>query len=238
VDFEEIKSLLKQEKADVQHSQRKVTLSLKDVLAEGLELWSRKVIQYTLAAGVVLAIGFIIMFGLKEIQVFADFPTIVSYIVSIVIVTLFSMFFYYVLISRRNQEPDIKDIAMTAKKSFLRLFIFSMIYSLYTLPFELGLQAGLISLAVITVLTCFLIFVPFLIQDGDLTLKDAIRVSVDRTRTMGADNFGIVIALVAINLAVAIVPAIFSPNLFVFGLFVSIPITAAALVNIYDQVFA
>jgi hypothetical protein len=237
-DFEEIKSLLKQEKADVQRSQHKVRLSLKNIMGEGIDLWARKVIQYTIGAGLILAIGFGVMNALKKIQILADFPTAVSYLVSVVVVTLFCIFFQYVLVSRRNQEPDVVEILKSAKKSFLKLFVFSAIFSLYTLPFELGMNAGLISLAVITFISCFLIFVPFLVQDENLSLKDAVRVSLDRTRTMGADNFGIVITLVAINLAVAIVPAIISPNLFVFGLFISLPLTVAALVHVYDQVFA
>ena len=77
-DFEEIKSLLKQEKADIQHSQRKVTLSLKDVLAEGVELWSRKVIQYTFGAGLVLAIGFGVMIGSYFIVILTIFSFITS----------------------------------------------------------------------------------------------------------------------------------------------------------------
>lgn len=238
IDFDEIKSLLKQQKVEIQNSKVKVRLSLKEVLAEGLDLWSRKVIEYTFGAGLVLVVGFGIMFALKKFQALADYPTLISYIVSVVVVTLFSIFFYYVLISRRNQEPDLKDIMNTGKKSLGRLFAFGLIFSLYTLPFELGLYAGLISLAVTSVFACYLVFVPFLIQDGDLTLKDAIRVSVDRTKTIGADSFGIIFALVAINLAFALIPGFFSPNLFLFGLLVSIPITTAALVNIYDQVFA
>ncbi len=240
VDFEELKPILKQgsEVGVANRMPSASKFSLKDILSEGVDLWARRVVSYTIGAGSILAIGFAVSFTLKQVQILADFPVVINYVVSVLITSLFCLFFNFVLITKRAQEIDYKDIANAAKESLPRILIFSALFSIYTLLFGINIKAGILGLGIVLMVSTFLIFVPFLIQDAGMGLRDAARVSIDRVKTIGSEGFGVILALVAINLAVAVVPAMISKNLFVFGLFISIPLTTAAIAHVYDRVFA
>jgi uncharacterized membrane protein len=91
---------------------------------------------------------------------------------------------------------------------------------------------GMLFVATLTV------FVPFLILDNDLSLGQALKHSIKRVLSSGVDNFGSVLALVGINIIAAILPSLFAPSLYFFGLFISLPITVAAFAYMYDSMFA
>lgn len=207
-----------------------VSMTLKACFHEGMELWIRHIMDYTLVAGLIMAIGL----GLKSLM---GNTTTASYIGTVVIMTLFFEFCYYVLETKRSQRAEMRDLMGIVKRTFLPFFGFSLVVSTFVLAYGLGMQAGFIATLVAVVLLTFLAFTPFIATDSGMGVIRAATLSFQRVKSIGGDNFGVVLAIISINLFAAILPGLLQPALLGVGLFISLPVTISALAYIYDQIF-
>lgn len=217
---------------------KRPSLGLMGSFSEGGNLWLKYVLSFTILSGAILTIAFSLSKGLGKIDQIAQYPTIGYYIVSVITAFLYTIFFNYILLAKRNQASQMGVFFKTLGSKISSLLLLSAIFSVYTLGYGLNEVIGLAVLVVVLILTTFYIFTPFLIFERDMSFGQAARTSIKKVTKAGADNFGVILTLVAVNLIVAIVPAFFAKDLFVFGLFISLPITVSALAFIYDEIFA
>ncbi|PIR33896.1 MAG: hypothetical protein COV36_01880 [Alphaproteobacteria bacterium CG11_big_fil_rev_8_21_14_0_20_44_7] len=238
--FPEIATLLEEQVGINKASQMKEkrVLRLRKVLADGVDLWVRNVIGFTVGFATILIVAFALNGGLKKIQIFADYPSIGNYIISLLATTLYLLFFGYILNAKRSKAFSFEQTFIEVKKGLIPLGILSAIFSLYTIAFGVNQLVGLVSVVVLLFVVTMFSFVPFLIVDTSLGLGGAAKQSLKKVMGMGADNFGVILALIAINLVVALAPAFIDKNFFIFGLFLSMPITVSSLAYIYDELFA
>lgn len=208
------------------------------LLADGVELWTRRVIEYTLFMGVIIVAGFFCSLSLKKIQLIADYPFISNYVVGVICTTLLGLFFYYVLVTKRSQDPDKQEIKAVMKISLPTLLLFAAILSLSTLVFGINPIISISIIAIMLFAISFLIFVPFLVVDHRMNLRRAVLVSLESFRAMKGSTMAIIFILVGINIAAAVLPGFLANDLVLLGLMVSMPITVASLAYIYDQALA
>lgn len=202
---------------------------------EGVDLWARHVVSFVVISGLILSITFGLSVGLKKITFLAEYPSIGNFIVSFFATYLYILFFNYILYAKRSQAMNVSNIINMLKNNFGKVAIISAIFSLYAVAFGIDEKIGIVAIVIVTFLAALCAFVPFLIFDAELSLKDAVKGSMARSFKNGTDVFGVVLTLVAINLIVSLLPAFYSPQLLFFGLFISIPITTASLAYIYDE---
>ena len=217
---------------------RDLKISFKNMLVEGVDLWTRKIINYTIFLGVIFVLGFGFSQGLKQIQVIADYSFIADYLTGVVCYTLLGLFFYYVLQSKRSQEGDFKDFQAVIMPSLLPLLAFAAIISLLNIIYTFSPASFIIATLISTIVFTIVAFVPFLITDLKMSLSRAVSTSLKQYRIVDKSCILTVFILIAMNTVTALVLAMISPNFMVIGLIITVPITVAALSYIYDQVFA
>lgn len=213
-------------------------LDLKKVLKDGIDLWSRNVVGFTIVSGLILSLAFALKAGFEG-AIGENGPQFVGYYITSTIVSfLYILFFNYILYAKRSQAPDVKEFLESAKTRLGAILGMAALFSLYNLGYALGSFFGLIALVGMIIMVAVFAFAPFLVLDKSNGLAQAFKNSSARTFGSGSDNFGVIFALVALNLVAAIIPAFLAKELFVFLLFISIPITVSALAYIYDELFA
>lgn len=210
-------------------------ISLSAAFHEGLELWVRRVVEYTIFAAIIMGIAYVINATMRGFL--AVHPIIPVYFGTLVLMTLFFEFCYYVLETKRSQRVHAKEFMAVAKRTFFPFLLFSAVLSLFVLGFGISMSVGLVTTTIALVALTFLIFAPFIATDSGMGIFRAAKISAQRVRTMGADNFGVVLAIVSFNIFAAVLPALIGPELLGLGLFISLPVTISALSYIYDQIF-
>ncbi len=235
VEFNELKDVFISETRQIN---RDVNIKPSNVLNDGIELWTRRVVEYTLLLGVIVVIGFLLLSGLKKIALIADYSYIADYIVSTVTVTLLGMFFYFVLLTKRSQDPGLSDIKDMVKGGVPRLLVFSAIMAISVVVFGINQIAGVLTIVVMLFVSSFLVFVPFLIMDHKMPLFRSIKLSLESFKVMTASNLGMVFIMVGINIFAAVLPAFLGSDLLMLALILTLPITVSVLAYIYDQVLA
>lgn len=218
--------------------QKEGSIKLSRVIADGFDLWMRRVLEYTLLMGAIIVIGIFSLIGFKKIQLLADYSFLAEYLSGVITITLIGLFFYYVLITKRNQEPEFSEIGGIAKGAFPTLLIFAALMSLSLIIYSINLFFSIVVVALMLLVVSFLIFVPFLVVDHKMGLGRAIFVSLESFRSMSLSNMAIVFLLVTINIIAALLPVVLASNLGFLALLISLPITVSALAYIYDQVLA
>lgn len=213
----------------------KTRMTLKASFHEGLELWIRRILDYTIIAAVIIALGLGAESMLKT--VFTNGNMIPSYIAAVVIMTLFFEFCYYVLETKRSQKADLGELLLVLKRTILPFFVLSLVLSLFVLVFGISAPIGFLASFGATVVLTFLIFTPFIATDSKISVLTAAKLSIRRVKSLGGDNFGVLLAIISINLFAAIVPILLGQHLLGIGLFISLPVTISALAYIYDQIF-
>jgi len=209
-------------------------ITLKACVLEGVELWSRRIIDYTLLAGLVLAAAFGVRMLASKAMPDSILP---AYLGGVLAIFLFSLFFCYVLETKRSQSIDIKEFLQVVKRNALGFAGLSLFLGLFILPYGIGMTAGLLFNFVFVFIITLLVFTPFLAKDAGVGVLESARLSAKRVIKVGGDNFGVIFAVVALNLFVAILPGLIMPELLGIGLFLSLPVTISALAYIYDQIF-
>lgn len=243
-EIEEINTLLEEHGAGGKHISatksvgKRPNLSLKKSFTEGLNLWLKFVINFTVISGIILAVSFSLSKGLDKISLIAEYPTIGNYFTAFITTFLYIIFFNYILLAKRNQSTQIGSFFKIIGSRISSIALLAALFSVYTLAYGVNELIGLIVLIAILLVSTFYIFSPFLIFDRQMRSGKAMATSIKGVKNFGIDNFGVILALIAINLVVAILPAFIAKELFVFGLFISIPITVSALSFIYDEAFA
>jgi hypothetical protein len=215
--------------------QENINMTLKAAILEGMELWMRRVLDYTLISGIIMAVGF----GLQNlIKMFLPFGSVIpSYLASVMVIALFFSFCNYVIEVKRSQHVNFGEFGRNMRRTLPGFIVVGAIIALFILPYGINIAFGVLaSLGMLIVLT-FLSFMPFLATDSDMGVMKAAKLSIRKVKNLGLENFGVLFALISINLFVAIIPGILMPQLLSFGLFISIPVTISAIAYIYDQVF-
>jgi len=237
-EVEELKSILKAESGQraVLHSE--IKLSLATVLNESAELWIRRVVEYTMFFGVIVLAGFGISTALKKIHLFADYSYITTYIVSTVTFTLIGLFDYYVLITKRSQAADAKEVKALVRFSLLPLLAFSGVVALATIFLGISPLISLIILVALALVLSALIFVPFLITDHRMGLKRAIAASLEGFKSLDISLKVVVFITITVNFAAVLVPQIIHSEILLLGLVVILPVSVAVIAHIYDHVLA
>lgn len=235
-EIQEVANLLEEHaNPDVTVRAVNVQMTLKVSVQEGIELWVRRVLDYTLIAGVFLAVGFGVKALFKTILPIGS--VLSSYFGCMVVMSLFCVFCYYVLETKRSQSVDFKDFFRATKRNYLGFLLLSMPLSLFIMLYSVSMEFGLLASFVTLLVITLLVFVPFLAMDGGMGVLNAAKLSVKKVLSLGGDNFGVILAIISINLFTAILPSLIKPELLGLGLFISIPITISALAYIYDQIF-
>ena len=212
-----------------------LTMTLKVSFQEGVELWVRRILDYTLFAGAIIAVGFSLraifqpMMGASSM-----FP---YYMSSVVVMSFFFEFCYYVLETKRSQRVDIKDFIAVIKRTLPQFIGISLVLSLFVLAYGISTQVGLLATLVVLVVITIFVFTPFIATDSNMGVMRSAKLSMQKVTSIGADNFGVILAIVAINLFAAILPGMLLKDLLGLGLFISLPVTISALAYIYDQIF-
>jgi hypothetical protein len=225
--------MAKPKNSDYHHSR----LSLISVLKDGVDLWSRYALSFTIISGAILALAFALNKGLSNLMTIADYPFIGSFIVSFITGFLYLNFFSFILFAKRSQAVEIKKYSAKMKNAFTANLFFATILALLTMANTLNPLIGIGAMIGFLIFTTLGAFAPFIVFDKKLGFLSAFGQSSKKIAQGGSDTIGVVLAIVAINIVVAIFPAIFFPKLFIFGLFISLPITVSALAYVYDEIF-
>ena len=212
-------------------------LTLGKSLKDGLDLWSRYALSFTIISGGILALTFALSKTLGKIPAIADFPFIGTYIVSFIASFLYLNFFSYILFAKRSQALETKKFVAHMTRAFGSNIFFSVLLALFTMVNALNPLLGIAAMIGFLVFAALGAFVPFIVFDKKIGFGAAFAQSSKKVMKGGSETIGIVLAIIALNIIVAILPAIFVPNLFIFGLFISIPITVSSLAYIYDEIF-
>jgi hypothetical protein len=220
----------------VEHPHAKTKLSLAKSLKDGIDLWSRYALSFIIISSAILALTFALSKALNKIPAVADYPAAGTYIVSLVTAFLYLNFFGYILFAKRSQALDIGKYISQTKSGFLATFIFAIILALFPTASAFNPIIGIAAMIAFLVYATLGAFVPFVIFDKKVGMAAAYAQSSKKIRSGGSEAIGVVLAIIAVNIVVAILPAIFFPELFIFGLFISIPITVSSLAYIYDEI--
>ena len=212
-----------------------LNMTLKASFQEGVELWVRRILDYTIAAGAIIAVGF----GLQTfIRPLVGVNSLVpSYVSAVLVMTLFFEFCYYVLETKRSQRVDVKDFLGVIKRTLPQFFVIALGLSAFVLAYAISPQIGLLATLVALVVMTVFVFTPFIATDSTMGVMRSAKLSFQKVTSVGADNFGVILAIVSINLFAAILPGMLLKDLLGLGLFISLPVTISALAYIYDQVF-
>lgn len=210
-------------------------INLGKSLKDGLDLWSRYALSFTIVSGVILALAFGLNKALEKVVMVADYPLATTYIVSFITSFLYINFFGYILFAKRSQALNISKYLSQMKRGFLTTLMFALILALFPTASAFNPIIGIGAMVAFMVYATLGAFVPFLIFDKSSGMGKAFSQSSKTIRSGGSDAIGVVLTLIAINIVVSILPAIFIPNLFIFGLFISIPITVSSLAYVYDE---
>ena len=194
-------------------------------------------LSFTIISGGILALTFSLSKTLGKIPALADFPFIAAYIVSFVASFLYLNFFSYILFAKRSQALETKKFAAQTKRALGSNIFFAALLALFTMTNALSPLLGIGSMISFLIFASLGAFVPFIVFDKKIGFGAAFAQSSKKVMGGGSETIGIVLAIIALNIIVAILPAIFVPNLFIFGLFISIPITVSSLAYIYDEIF-
>ncbi len=216
----------------------KAKLSLGTSIKDGLDLWSRYALSFTIISAVILTITFSFSKTLLKISALADYPVIITYAVSLVTTFLYINFFGFILYAKRSQALNVGDIMAKIRSGIGATFLLAVILAIFPTANAFSPIIGIGAMVAFMVYATLGAFSPFLIFDKQLGMTKAYGQSSKNIRSGGSEAIGVVLTLVAINIIVAILPAIFFPDLFIFGLFISIPITVSSLAYIYDEVAA
>ncbi len=235
---EELKEIIKAESGHASSISKDVSLSLNATLNESAELWTRRVTEYTLFFAAIIVVGFGISMGLKKIQLFADYPFVTNYITATLTYTLLGFYCYYVLMTKRSQDPDLKEIKSLMKLSLSNLLIFAAIISLAIIPLGVNILISTITLSIATIVLSLLIFVPFLIVDHRMGMRRAVVVSLESFKSLSASVIFTIIIIVAVNIAAVLLPSVLGNIIFFLVLLISLPVSIAILANIYDHILA
>jgi hypothetical protein len=211
-------------------------LSLGNALKDGVDLWSRYALSFTIISGAILAFAFALNKMLSNLLTIADYPFIGNFVVSFITGFLYLNFFSFILFAKRSQALEINKYSAKIKSAFAANILFATILALFATVNSLNPILGIFTMIGFLTFTTLAAFAPFLVFDKKLSFWKAFGQSSREIVQGGADTIGVVLAIVAINIFVAIVPAIFFPKLFIFGLFISLPITVSALAYIYDEI--
>ncbi len=210
-------------------------MTLKASFQEGVELWVRRILDYTLFAGAIIAVGFSLRAIFQPLM--GEESMIPSYISSVLVMACFFEFCYYVLETKRSQRIDIKDFLAVIKRTLPQFLGISLVLSVFVLAYEVSGQVGLLATLIMLVVLTIFIFTPFIATDSNMGVLRSAKLSMQKVTSVGADNFGVILAIVAINLFAAILPGMLLHDLLGLGLFISLPVTISALAYIYDQIF-
>lgn len=213
-------------------------LATNRIFSDAVELWSRKIIEYTMMVGIIVVLGILFSITIKKIQFIADYSYIADYLTSVIIVTALGVFAYYVLLTKRNQEVDKKDISNLIQSVLPALIGYSMLISIAVVTFGINHLAAVITMLVMLVVLSLVIFVPFLVTDHRLKLGRAMVLSVNAAKSLGASGALVLASLVGVNIIAAALPALLGNDAAFIGLVITLPLTASALAYIYDQVLA
>jgi len=206
-------------------------------LKDGVDLWSRYALSFTIISGGILALTFTLSKSLGKIPAIADYPFVSAYVVSFITSFLYLNFFSYILFAKRSQALETKRYIEKMTSALSANLLFSAILALFTMANALNPVIGIGAMVGFLVFATLGAFVPFIVFDKKVGFGSAFSQSAKKIRKGGSETIGVVLAIVALNIVVAILPAIFVPNLFIFGLFISIPITVSSLAYIYDEIF-
>lgn len=150
----------------------------------------------------------------------------------------FTGYLYSVLRMVRGQPVDLNFIKLKMQPHRKALFISSMIMSFFIICGILLMMAGgtaaIIGLLIVALpgfykLSIF-IFAPLLILDKGMNFWDALETSRKTVRSKGMETTGIIFALLIINFLFGL--------LFLIPMIISLPITMAAISEMYDETFA
>ena len=234
-EFYELKKLIDENSGFANHTSGKVLLG--SALSEGAEIWSRRVVDFSFILGIILFAGFGLLSWLSGMGKSNSYFAFVNYLSGTLLLTFVFQFFGYALKAKRSHQLALEDIKKSFLKNTGKYFLLSAVTSAYLLLFALGGMAGVAATFVFLVIITFIVFAPFLVADENMPLMAAVKKSISQLLAAGSDNFGVVFALVALNLIAALVAAFVAKELIVIVLFVSLPITISALAYCYDILF-
>ncbi len=149
----------------------------------------------------------------------------------------FTGYFYSVLRMVRGQPVDYSFIKLKMQPHRKALFIASLMMSFFIICGILlmvsGGSAAVVGLLIVALpgfykLTIF-IFAPLLILDKGMNFWDALETSRKTIRSKGMETTGIIFALLIINFLFGL--------LFLIPMIISLPITMAAISEMYDETF-
>jgi hypothetical protein len=225
--------MAKPKNADYFHN----SLSLSGALKDGVDLWSRYALSFTIISGMILATAFALIKGLSSFPALADYPFIANFFVSLITAVFYLNFFSFILFAKRSQALDITKYSAKMKAALGANIFFAAILAIFTTANAVNPLIGIVAMIGFLIFATLAAFVPFIVYDKKISFLGAFAQSSKKVIHGGADTIGVVLAIVALNIVVAILPAIFFPKLFIFGLFISLPITVSALAYIYDEIF-
>lgn len=212
-------------------------IRLGEALANGAELWGKFALSFTIVSGLVLTFAFALNKSLASFPAFANFPFISMFITAFFTSLLYVNFFGYVLFCKRSQQVDPGRFSKKARNGLSASVTYSALIAACIALNGVSPVVGLVGIVGLLAFSTIAAFVPFLVFDNNSSFKMAFARSKLILLSSGSEAIGVVLAAVALNIIVAIVPAIVQPQLFIFGLFISIPITLSSLAYIYDELF-
>ena len=231
-EFYELKKLIDENSGAASHVGGQ--LSFKTALSEGAEIWSRRIVDFSFVLGIILFSGFGLLMWLSGFGKTNSYFAFVNYLSATLLLTFILQFFKYALKAKRSHKINLEDIKNSFLKNTIKYLLFSAVLNTYLLTYALGVTVGLVATFAFLLAITLSIFAPFLVADENMPFVKAIGTSVRQMLSMGSDNFGVVFALVALNLIAALVAAFVAKELIVIVLFISLPITISALAYCYD----
>lgn len=159
-------------------------------------------------------------------------------LVFVVIQFAFSAYIYSVLRMVRGQPVDVSFIRAKVKPVAKPLLTTSVMMSLFLIIGLLLMLSGGQVLAIIGLVIASLpgfylmslfIFAPLLILDKDMEFWEALELSRKTVQKSGVENTGVIFSLLIINFLAGMV--------FLIPLIISLPITIAAIAEMYDETF-
>lgn len=146
---------------------------------------------------------------------------------------IYAGYTFYILKNYRGQHVNAELIVRRTKQNFMNLGtagLIALIAFSAAVSLAVAVSSWFILLAIpgLFVFTLFC-FTPFLIMDQNLPFGEALRRSKDCVLGSDLDDFGVLFALTVINFVAGMA--------MLFPLAVSLPLTTAALAEIYDERF-
>lgn len=228
--FEELMKLIAEYGESAGHYGHTEGIDLKEYLVRGFEILQRKV-DSTIYAGlfILAAIGVSYPFVRTELFVWFGrvwlnyfFPIFFSYMI-------FVLFFYYMLLVKRGQGATIKEVFSGVAPVWKQLALGGAMLSMFSLASgALGVWS-LVLLPPLFFVLSYVVFVPFLVIDHQVSLRVAVIQSVNQVRAIGIPGALVIWTFLLINIIGAAPIGI--------GLVISLPVTLGALAEIYDDLF-